>query len=177
MARLIVLLGLVGVLYGVARSVARLPPAQRARVLRALGWGGAAALLALALAGRIPWPLVAVPPLAVVLRWLLRLIAAWPLVAQILAALRGRGPEQGNRGPDAPPGGGQGGRSGRPADRTSTMTRQEALEVLGLAEGATKEEIVAAHRRLMQKLHPDAGGSNYLAAEINRARDVLLGRR
>ena len=55
------------------------------------------------------------------------------------------------------------------------MSREEAFEVLGLAEGVSSEEVVQAHRRLMQKIHPDRGGSGYLASKINRARDVLLG--
>jgi len=55
------------------------------------------------------------------------------------------------------------------------MTRQEAFSVLGLAEGASPDEIRAAHRRLIQRVHPDVGGSTDLAARINRAKDVLLG--
>tara|TARA_R100001143_G_scaffold32201_2_gene31083 strand:+ start:7958 stop:8728 length:771 start_codon:yes stop_codon:yes gene_type:complete len=60
---------------------------------------------------------------------------------------------------------------------SDTMSESLALEILGLETGATREEIVAAHRRLMQKLHPDRGGSPYLAQRLNEARDVLLGKR
>ena len=62
----------------------------------------------------------------------------------------------------------------RAAPGGGRMSRQEALAVLGLAEGASAEEIRAAHRRLMRAAHPDGGGSDWLAARINEARDVLL---
>ncbi|MBZ4195060.1 MAG: DnaJ domain-containing protein [Candidatus Contendobacter sp.] len=54
------------------------------------------------------------------------------------------------------------------------MSRVEAYEVLGLSLGASQEEIQASYRRLMQRLHPDHGGSAYLAARLNQARKVLL---
>jgi hypothetical protein len=56
----------------------------------------------------------------------------------------------------------------------SPMDRAEALSVLGLNVGASREDIIAAHKRLQRTNHPDVGGSTYLAGKINQARDVLL---
>lgn len=55
------------------------------------------------------------------------------------------------------------------------MSRSEALRVLGLQDNATQDEIKAAHRHLMSQVHPDVGGTDYLAQQINQAKDVLLG--
>lgn len=75
-----------------------------------------------------------------------------------------RAGEEGGEGEDA---------ASRPA--SGPMSREEALEVLGLAEDATSPQVREAHRRLMKRFHPDQGGSDYLAAKLNQARDVLLG--
>lgn len=75
-------------------------------------------------------------------------------------------------------GGYAGGRSeqgGQTADPGS-MTHEDAYRVLGLKPGASKAEIKAAHRRLMAQVHPDKGGSDFLAQQINAAKDLLLGK-
>ncbi|MFO1034564.1 MAG: DnaJ domain-containing protein [Hyphomicrobiales bacterium] len=69
---------------------------------------------------------------------------------------------------------GTGSSGSAPKGRSGPMSREEALAVLGLSAGASAEDVKAAHRRLMKDFHPDKGGSDYLAAKINAAKDVLL---
>jgi len=67
-------------------------------------------------------------------------------------------------------------RGAPPRGSAADVTVEEAYAILGLAPGADAEAIKAAHHRLMKQLHPDRGGTDYLGAKINRARDVLLNR-
>lgn len=69
--------------------------------------------------------------------------------------------------------GGAGGAGGHAGGSAAAMSREEAYKILDLPQGASAADVKAAHRRLMLKLHPDQGGSTYLAARINQAKDLL----
>jgi len=79
---------------------------------------------------------------------------------------------------DADGGGGAAGASADGKDRGADggMSPEEAYEILGLQPGADAEAVKEAHRRLMQRNHPDHGGSTYIAAQLNQAKDILLGK-
>jgi len=77
-------------------------------------------------------------------------------------------PAAGGPPPGAPPPGPQ------PRPRGGAMTLDEAYEVVGDGPGASEADIRAAHRRLMRVAHPDTGGSDWIAARVNQARDLLL---
>ncbi len=123
-------------------------------------------LLALAITGRMHWlgALIALtlPFLKQLLPLILRFVpglARWWQSQQAAKRQNGKGSNQ---------------NSGRQRGHKNSMSREEALEVLGLSPNASREEVLAAHRRLMQKIHPDREGSAYLAAQVNAARDTLL---
>ncbi len=66
------------------------------------------------------------------------------------------------------------GKARQSATYTQPLTREQALEILGLDADPTKDDIIAAHRALIQKVHPDAGGTQSLAQLVNHAKDVLI---
>jgi len=64
--------------------------------------------------------------------------------------------------------------TGNAGDSSNDLSTAEAYAILGLKPGASEQQIIQAHKRMMQKVHPDRGGSNYLAAKINQAKQLLL---
>lgn len=69
------------------------------------------------------------------------------------------------------------GSDGHQVPSNASMSREEALEILGLEGSPTQEDIKLAHKKLMQKLHPDRGGNDFLASLLNRARDQLMAKK
>jgi len=129
-------------------------------IIRVLMWGlltlGMGIVVWLALSGRLIAALAALPA---VLLWLARIFTGLRY-ARIFDRMMGGANRQ---------------HQNRSSNPSTNMSRVDALKVLGLHEGVSAQEIKTAHRRLISHLHPDVGGSDYLAQQINQAKDVLLG--
>jgi hypothetical protein len=141
----------------------KLDPAQQRKALWRIGTGlFIGVLLLLVVTGRMSWIGAALGALIPFLR------NAYGLISQLLPLWLQQKSAQAQKPHEAPP-------------PSAPMPIQEALSLLGLSGDIDKDEIteamiINAHRRLIQKLHPDRGGNDYLAAKINQARDLLLDR-
>lgn len=116
--------------------------------------------------GRLHWLAALITGALPFLRALLRLSFNLLRWLPLLRGLTGAAGQQQSHGQSHRPG----------AANSSSMSREQALEVLGLTNEPSRDEIVQAHRRLMQRVHPDRGGSTYLAQQLNEAKRVLLQR-
>lgn len=118
-------------------------------------------LAILAASGRLHWIAALGAAILPFLRRGFALLRYLPIFRSLFGAYQQYGGQSG-RGNAKNPGGG------------AAMSLDEAREVLGLGPSPSRDEIIGAHRRLMQKLHPDRGGSTYLAQQLNEAKRVLL---
>ena len=154
---------LIALLWWFSRTLAGSDPARRVRWMkRAGGVLAAAAALVLLLRGRLDVALL----LGALAGSLLYAGASGPAFLQTYLYRRSSGRrEHVERDAHA-----------RRVQPPPAMTEEQAYQILGLAPGADAEAVVASHRRLMKRVHPDGGGSAELAAQVNQARDVLLSR-
>lgn len=161
MARIILLIAVGIIAYVAWQKFQSSPPRERRKLL--LQWlliGLALVAVLLAISGRLHWVGAAVavvlPVLGKALGWLGRHL---PWLAPLIAKRAQAGQqEQQSTDTDSPP----------------PLTDEEARRLLGVGANASRGEIVDAHRRLIQKLHPDRGGNDYLASRINAAKERLL---
>lgn len=126
-------------------------------VLAVLAAGLVVGLAALIATGRLSWLAAVVAAVIPFIRRLVGLLQYLPLLRRLFGA-NGRTGEG----------------TGRAAAGSGRMTRDRAIEILGLGPQPTREQVIEAHRRLMQKVHPDRGGSTFLAQQLNEAKKTLL---
>ena len=159
MAKIIILLAGLGVaLYLWVWIKARYQQQGRPFAIKATLVACALLLIGLAAIGRIHWIGALLASALAGMRFLLPIILkSLPLLAPFLKRAKA---EQANNNANTV--------------NSSDMTKDEALAILGLDASASEKEIVMAHRRLIQKLHPDTGGNEYLATQLNIAKEVLL---
>ena len=168
MTRLILLLAVIGIALLLWYKITRAPEDKRKNLIFWSVTGTVIGILVvLAITGRMHWLYAVGGAIAAFIPRVMSALKYLPL----LNRFRQQYTQQSNQsGPGQSSGQRSAGRSGK-----GKMTVDEARQVLGIKPGASKEEIIQAHKRMMQKVHPDRGGSDYLAAQINEARDTLLG--
>jgi len=160
MARLAVLLAIAIVGYLLWQELKKRSPEQRRKMLlRGAPFGVIGLVFVLALTGRAHWLMAAAAASILFIKILFGLLLRALPFLQIWQKQRQSKVGQ-------PP----------PAHTSSRLTKDEAWQLLGLKPGASREDIIKAHKSLIQKLHPDRGGNDYLAAKLNAARDLLLGK-
>lgn len=165
MIRIAFVLLLILLVFFALRKLQKAPPAVKSRVIRyALIAGGLAVLIFMGQAGWLGglFALLGLTA-AFLLRLMPTLLRNAAYLQQIWIAWQRSKQGQSDRQQEYRPTSGK-------------MTAAEAYEILGLKMGASDREIIEAHRRLMQKIHPDRGGTDYLAAKINLAKKTLIER-
>lgn len=157
---------LIAILWTLLRRYGRLTEEQRKEALKRWALPAVIALFVLlAVTGHLNWLFAAVASVFALVKTMLpSLLRFLPMLAQLK---KGTSTEDQARHEGA-------GRGNGSTQANAEMNLKQARETLGTEPGAGREEIIQAHRKLVQRVHPDRGGSAYLTQQINLARDVLL---
>lgn len=148
----------------------KIPPEKRKKFLRqSILWSTAAVVLGLVVAGRAHWLMGVLAALLALAGRAVQLAQYVPLFKKIFDEGQANAGQQSGQANSA--GGGTGNQQ---ANQQGSMTRRQAADLLGVDVNASPEEIRMAHKKLMQKIHPDRGGSDALAKQINEAKRLLL---
>ena len=161
MARLIILIAVAGIALILWHKISKAKGEEKKKLVFWSIIGGVLAVLGiLAVTGHLNVITAAIAGLVALLPRALQLVKYLPFISRMYQQTA----QNSQTNSQSPP----------PRGKQS-MSAEEAMEVLGLKPGYTKDDVVQAHRRMMQKVHPDRGGSDYLASQINKAKDTLLG--
>jgi len=153
----ILLIAAIATMLYVVKRWQTLPAEQRKDFgMKALLWGSAAIVLALVLAGRTHWLMGVLAALIALAGRAVQLAHYVPLFKKLFGEFHADA-----EAPQAPVSHGM-------------MSRREAADILGVDEDASANDIRLAHKKLMQKMHPDRGGTDALATQINKAKEILL---
>ena len=153
------LVALIGVMWYLAWYQRADPESRNRSLVSIMLYGVAAAVLILVITGRIPW-LFALFSAAT--PWINRALSVKYMWDRFNHSQSDGNDQYSQR------------KSGPPGISETKMAAEEAYKILNLEPGASEQEIIDAHRKLILKIHPDKGGSEFLAAQINQAKDILL---
>ncbi len=164
MQQLIVIAGIVGLLFFIhwARKQPKQKQIQAVLILATI------ILIGLTLTGRLHWLFALIAGAVAAFQKLFSLYRYAPFLEKIFNLYNNADKNTGNNRNNS-----SANWKGNVAD-DSEMTTEKACSILGISKNATQEEIIEAHRRLIQKIHPDRGGNDYLASQINKAKEYLL---
>ena len=159
MSRFIIILAIAAIAYLMWFKIKKAKGEEKKKLVIWTVAGSAIAVLGfLAVTGRLNFITAAITGAVALLPKAAQLLRYLPIINKVREQAGNANQQQGNQ----------------QATTQSAMSQKQAYEILGLEPDASKEEITKAHKRMMQKVHPDRGGSDYLAAQLNQAKETLL---